>query len=92
MVDGQSCVYGYDDGKGEYFKIPFEYVPVQFPGTGDIFSAPPGRKHTGRPWIAGIHGFFHEDGQETGYSGNTENVDKYKGIPIEKIFRGNDRI
>ena len=39
VVDGQSCVYGYDDGKGEYFKIPFEYVPVQFPGTGDIFSA-----------------------------------------------------
>ncbi len=40
VVDGQSCVYGYDDGKGEYFKIPFEYVPVQFPGTGDIFPPP----------------------------------------------------
>jgi len=85
VVDGQSCVYGYDDGKGEYFKIPFEYVPVQFPGTGDIFSA----LLVGS--ILGGHGLQ----ESTAFSmrtvrrlilRNTENVDKYKGIPIEKYL------
>ena len=73
------------DGKGEYFKIPFEYVPVQFPGTGDIFSA----LLVGS--ILGGHGLQ----ESTAFSmrtvrrlilRNTENVDKYKGIPIEKYL------
>lgn len=39
VVDGQNSVIGYDHVAGEYFTIPFELIPVYFPGTGDTFSA-----------------------------------------------------
>lgn len=32
-------VCGYDHIAGEYFQVPYEYVPVRVPGSGDIFSA-----------------------------------------------------
>ena len=32
-------VCGYDDKTKSYFYLPYEYIPVRFPGTGDIFSA-----------------------------------------------------
>ena len=38
-VDGQSAVIGYDHVAGEHFSIPFELIPVYFPGTGDTFSS-----------------------------------------------------
>lgn len=39
VVDGANVVIGYDHVTGEYFTIPFELIPVYFPGTGDTFSA-----------------------------------------------------
>ena len=39
VVDGTNAVIGYDHVAGEYFTIPFELIPVYFPGTGDTFSA-----------------------------------------------------
>lgn len=38
-IDGKNVVIGYEEEKEIYFQIPFEYVPVRLPGTGDIFSA-----------------------------------------------------
>ena len=38
-VDGQAVVAGYNHTDGEYFTLPFDEIPVHFPGTGDIFSA-----------------------------------------------------
>ena len=32
-------VCGYDDKSKSYFYLPYDYIPVRFPGTGDIFSA-----------------------------------------------------
>ena len=32
-------VWGYDNQTNEYFEIPYNLIPVRFPGTGDIFSA-----------------------------------------------------
>ena len=32
-------VCGYDDKSKTYFYLPYDYIPVRFPGTGDIFSA-----------------------------------------------------
>lgn len=32
-------VCGYDNKKNAYFYLPYDYIPVRFPGTGDIFSA-----------------------------------------------------
>lgn len=36
---GEHCVWGYDNGTGEYFTIPYTFIKVHFPGTGDMFSA-----------------------------------------------------
>ena len=85
MMDGQSCVYGYDDEKKEYFTLPFDCVPVQFPGTGDIFSAMlvggvlkgVGLQETTRITMDTVRSLILR---------NQENVDKYKGIPIEKYL------
>ena len=39
VVNGANAVIGYDHVAGEYFTIPFDLIPVYFPGTGDTFSA-----------------------------------------------------
>jgi len=76
------CVFGYDDRANEYFKIDFEEIPVRFPGTGDIFSA----VFMGKI----LDGCSLHDATERAMtsvknmiSRNAQNVDKYKGIPIE---------
>ena len=38
-VDGQTSVVGYHADEDAYFALPYEEIPVHFPGTGDIFSA-----------------------------------------------------
>ena len=38
-VDGTSAVRGSDHVASEHFSIPFELIPVYFPGTGDTFSS-----------------------------------------------------
>lgn len=85
IMDGQSCVFGYDDETKDYFTIPFDNVPVHFPGTGDIFSA---------LLIGGVlkgtalqkATKFAMDMVRELILKNKENADKYKGIPIEKYL------
>lgn len=36
---GDHVVWGYHGQTGEYFSIPYRYIKVYFPGTGDMFSA-----------------------------------------------------
>ena len=36
---GSHVVWGYDHRSGEYFTIPYRFIRVHFPGTGDMFSA-----------------------------------------------------
>lgn len=38
-VEGQHSVVGYNAATSEYFMLPYDEIPVHFPGTGDIFSA-----------------------------------------------------
>lgn len=38
-LEEKNVVAGYDHLSQEYFFIPYEKIPVSFPGTGDIFSA-----------------------------------------------------
>ncbi len=38
-VNGEHCVTGYNVSTKSYFTLPYEEIPIQFPGTGDIFSA-----------------------------------------------------
>ena len=36
---GEHVVWGYNHKSGEYFTIPYRFIKVHFPGTGDMFSA-----------------------------------------------------
>lgn len=36
---GQHVVWGFDHKSKEYFTIPYRFIKVHFPGTGDMFSA-----------------------------------------------------
>ena len=78
----KKSVVGYDHKEGKYFRIDFEEIPVRFPGTGDIFSAVFMAKI-----LAGenLHNATQKamDAVRTMIAENTENVDKFKGIPLE---------
>lgn len=39
LIDGHHAVIGYNHESDCYFTLPYEEIPVHFPGTGDIFSA-----------------------------------------------------
>ncbi len=39
LVDGRHGVVGYNHKTQRHFMLPYEEIPVAFPGTGDIFSA-----------------------------------------------------
>lgn len=37
--DNQHYVCGFDSKTQDYFFLPYDHIPIQFPGTGDIFSS-----------------------------------------------------
>lgn len=86
FVEGQKQVCGYDGYRGEYFFLPFHEIPVRFPGTGDIFSS----VIIGRM----LHNWSLESATRSAMRVvegmiqlNIENVDRYKGIPIETCLK-----
>ena len=86
----KKSVVGYDHEEGKYFRIDFEEIPVRFPGTGDIFSAVFMAKI-----LAGenLHNATQKamDAVRTMIAENAENVDKFKGIPLETCLEVLDR-
>lgn len=79
---GENSVIGYDAKKDEYFNLPFEYIPVRFPGTGDIFSAVMmGKVLSSTPLQESVQTAM--DYVKDLIVLNKDNVDKFKGIPIE---------
>ena len=38
LADGTNCNVGYDKKHNSFWKVPCDYVPVSYPGSGDIFS------------------------------------------------------
>lgn len=85
VVDGQHAVAGFNHRTNQYFVLPYEEIPVHFPGTGDIFSAvlighflngDPLRKAT-RKAIDVLTQLIRL---------NKDNQDKNRGIPLEKYL------
>lgn len=82
-MDNKNMVVGFDHIKEKNFKIPFRYIPVRFPGTGDIFSAVLlGKLLEGKTLFDStqkamerVSGLIEK---------NRDNTDKYKGILIER--------
>lgn len=81
----QHFVCGYDKKKNTYFMIPYQYIPVRFPGTGDIFSAVlTGNLLDGLSLESSVK--IAMVSVEALIQANMYNEDKYKGIPIEEYL------
>lgn len=39
LADGVKCNVGYDKNHNAFWKVPCDYVPISYPGSGDIFSS-----------------------------------------------------
>lgn len=82
-VDGQSVTLVYENG--HLTKLPYEEIPVRFPGTGDIFSAVLlGSVLQGRQLVSSTRQAMHVI--EKMIIKNKDNEDKYKGIPLEQYL------
>lgn len=81
-VDGEDAVAGYDERSGDYFLLPFQPIPVRFPGTGDIFSAVLlGRMLRGEALPRAVQAAM--DAVAALIERNKDNADTFKGIPLE---------
>lgn len=75
-------VIGYDHKEKSYFRIDFNEIPVRFPGTGDIFSAVfIGKIMDGKNLCESTKQAMQVVSEMIEI--NFDNVDKYKGIPVE---------
>ncbi len=79
--DGDSVIC-YDHTTDKIFEIPFDAIPVRFPGTGDIFSAVfMGNILSGTSFYDSVKKAM--DVVRTLISLNRDRSDKFKGIPLE---------
>ena len=85
LVDGGNpiwCVAGYDAAADRYFILPYEQLPVRFPGTGDIFSAVfMGHILRGEALRASARAAM--ETVSNMLAKNAEYQDKFNGIPLE---------
>lgn len=89
-VEGACAVVGFDAQAGEYFTLPFDEVPVYFPGTGDIFSSVLlGRVLKGHDLRLATAAAM--DAVRELIVRNADQADKSRGIPIEECLDVLDR-
>ena len=85
LVDGGNpihCVAGYDGKTDRTFILPYEELPVRFPGTGDIFSAVfMGHILKGEPLRTAARAAMETVSKML--AKNAANQDKFEGIPLE---------
>ncbi|MDD3252187.1 MAG: bifunctional hydroxymethylpyrimidine kinase/phosphomethylpyrimidine kinase [Lachnospiraceae bacterium] len=78
-------VCGYDHVSQEYFEVPFEYLPVRVPGSGDIFSAMmTGELLAGRTLREGVEKAVRVLAKLIGE--NQGHLKGYKGIQVEQYW------
>ena len=83
IVEGQHAVVGFNHLTEEYFLLPYEEIPVQFPGTGDIFSSIiVGRLKDGDQLRHATR--IAMDTLRNWIDTNKDDKDKNRGIPIER--------
>ncbi len=87
---GGHVVWGYNHKNGAYFTIPYEFIKVHFPGTGDMFSAVMvGELLAGKPLEAAVRRAM--DVLETLILLERDEREKNKGIRIEKYLSAFNR-
>lgn len=83
LIDGEHAVVGYNHESDTYFSLPYEEIPVHFPGTGDIFSAiVDGHLLRGEALEKSVRVAM--DTLSKWIEANKENNDKNRGIPLER--------
>lgn len=85
LVDNHKAVVGFNTSTSEYFCLPYEEIPLRFPGTGDIFSSV----------LYGnlIKGISLEQSTQKAMDVVAQMIflckdqeDKFRGIPVEKYL------
>lgn len=85
VIEGRPAVIGYDHERDEHFTIPFDEIPVRFPGTGDIFtSVLMGRKLAGKTLEDATASAMHVVKDMIRINRNA--TDTFKGIPVERYL------
>lgn len=84
-VGDETAVVGYNSDTEEYFTLPYDEIPVRFPGTGDIFSAVLfGNLLNGNSLVSSTQKAMDVVAQLIFLC--KDQKDKYRGIPIEKYL------
>ena len=84
-IEGQPSVIGYNHMNGQYFLLPYQEIPVHFPGTGDIFSAVLiGHLLNGEPLKSSTRQAMDTVFRMIERYSDTD--DKNRGIPVEKCL------
>ena len=82
---GRHVVWGFDGGTGECFTVPYRFIKVHFPGTGDMFSAVlAGELLGGKPFPQAVKRAM--DVVERLIFLEQDEIEKNKGIRIEKYL------
>lgn len=82
---GRHVVWGFDHSTGEYFTIPYRFIQVHFPGTGDMFSAVlAGELLAGKTFPRSVKQAM--DVLERLIFLEQDEIEKNKGIRIEKYL------
>ncbi|MCG5029971.1 bifunctional hydroxymethylpyrimidine kinase/phosphomethylpyrimidine kinase [Mesosutterella sp. OilRF-GAM-744-9] len=90
LVDGLPQVAGYDAASGGSFLIPYEEIPVFFPGTGDMFSSVlMGRMMEGRGLEDATRAAMNVVHDLVAI--NRGNPDKFRGVQVESSLEVIDR-
>nr|WP_325297328.1 pyridoxamine kinase [uncultured Dysosmobacter sp.] len=85
LVNGEHAVVGFDHRRDEHFLLPFEEIPVRFPGTGDVFSAVlMGKVLAGEPLAQSTQRAM--DAVKNMIELNRDAPDKYRGLPISSCL------
>jgi len=83
---GNHVVWGYDHGTESYFTLPYHFIKVHFPGTGDMFSAfLVGELLKGAPLTTAVRGAM--EVLEQLIVQEQDEIEKNKGIRIEKFLK-----
>lgn len=82
---GAHVVWGYDHKTGAYFTLPYRFIKVHFPGTGDMFSAVlVGELLGGKPLVPAVKRAM--DVLEKLIFLERDELEKNKGIRVEKYL------
>lgn len=81
----EHLVCGYDHKSGQYFRVPFTFLPVRVAGSGDIFSTVmTGKLLNGESLEAAVQEAVRV--LTALIRGNQSHLDEYKGILIERYW------